>query len=179
MNKEALTAQGLVEYAKRCKTTPHIYVWDANGEYITDELLDMLSAKYPDWYTPERLSVRRQLANRGIRGWDCIGMIKSYVWGDYSQINSSGYSLESDFCTRTLIEEKLVKGDIETLPEKPGLVLWKKGHVGVYIGDGQVIECTTRAFDNPNKFDLIGGVQQRPITNCAWECWLEYPGINY
>lgn len=179
MKQTTLTAQGLVEFSKRCKITPHVYLWDGNGEYITDDLLDRLSAKYPDWYTPERLSLRRQLANRGIRGWDCIGMIKSYVWGDYSDRNPSGYDANTNFYTRTLILQPLVKGSIDELPETPGIVLWKKGHVGVYIGDGQVIECTSRAYGHPDTLELIGGVQQRPITDCAWECWLEYPGIQY
>ena len=173
MEKKALTAQGLVEYVLHCKNTPHIYVWDVNGEYITDELLDRLSAQYPDWYTPERLSVRRTLANRNIRGWDCIGLIKSYVWGDYTQLNPSGYSKESDFCTRTLIEQPLVKGLIADLPEKPGLVLWKKGHVGIYIGSSQVIECTHGTND------LLGGIKQTPLHEKIYEYWLEYPGIQY
>lgn len=134
------TAKGLAEYAKRCMCIPHVYVWDANGEYITHALLDALSEKYPDWYNPERLAARRALAGRGVRGWDCIGLIKSYVWGDYHQGNTQYYTEESDFCTRTLIQQPLVKGDIGTLPEVPGLVLFKPGHVGVYIGGGKAIE---------------------------------------
>ena len=42
------TAEGLAEYAKRCICIPHVYVWDANGEYITHALLDALSKKYPE-----------------------------------------------------------------------------------------------------------------------------------
>ena len=173
MERAPLTAQGLLDYVKHCKNTPHIYLWDANGEYVTDELLDRLSSQYPDWYTPERLSIRRAVANKNMRGWDCIGVIKSYVWGDYSQFNSSGYCKESDFCTRTLIEQPLVKGLIATLPEKPGLVVWRKGHVGVYIGAGQVFECTC------GPANLLGGIKQTPLHEKPFEYWLEYPGIQY
>lgn len=171
------TAEGLVEYVKKCMHEPHVYVWDTSGEYITDVLLDRLATKY-DWYTPERLGVRRILAGRHLRGWDCIGLIKSYVWGDYHQENTALYTPESDFCTRTLIEQELVKGDIGTLPERPGLILWKKGHVGIYIGDGNVIECTIR---NPktNRDDLLGGIVQTKVSDVEWTYWLEYPGILY
>ena len=176
---KALTAAGLVEYVKKCMFVPHIYLWDANGEYITDELLDKLMAQHDYWYTPERIKVRRSLAGRNIRGWDCIGLIKSYVWGDYSQKHPDGYKKSSDFCTRTLVEQPLVKGAIETLPEMPGLVLWKKGHVGVYIGGNSVIEATLRDRQNPDQFELIGGIIKTNLCDTPWEIWLQYPDINY
>ena len=37
-----LTAEGLVEYAQRCRFSPHIYVWDSNGQFLTNEVLDDL-----------------------------------------------------------------------------------------------------------------------------------------
>lgn len=43
------TAQGLVEFVKACKKVPHIYVWDANGQYVTTELINQLAAQYPVW----------------------------------------------------------------------------------------------------------------------------------
>lgn len=171
------TAKGLVEYAKKSMCTAHVYLWDANGEYITNELLDRLSAMH-EWYTPERIAARRMLVGHNVRGWDCIGLIKSYVWGDYHQGNTALYTPESDFCTRTLIEQKLVKGDIATLPERPGLVLWKKGHVGIYIGNGNVIECTIRNVKT-NRADLLGGIVKTKLRDVEWVYWLEYPGILY
>ena len=33
------------------------------------------------------------------------------------------------------------KGLLKTIPEIPGLVLWMKGHAGIYIGNGEFIEC--------------------------------------
>ena len=196
------TAEGLAEYAKRCMCIPHVYVWDANGEYITHALLDALSERYPDWYTPERLAARRALAGCGVRGWDCIGLIKSYVWGDYHQGNTQYYTEESDFCTRTLIQQPLVKGDIGTLPEVPGLVLFKPGHVGVYIGGGKAIEsilsmpasafvrCWEHAGDGsapccsaydsaPNEPSCLGGLVETSVSERPWTHWLQYPGIDY
>ncbi|NLY36664.1 MAG: hypothetical protein GX046_05455 [Tissierellia bacterium] len=178
MTKDNITASGLVDYVKKCMFSPHIYVWDSNGQILTDELLDHLIETNRDWYTEDRVAIRRSLCNRKIRGWDCIGLIKSYVWHDYWQENTQYYTIESDFCTRTLIQENLEKGDISTLSEIPGLVLWKKGHVGVYIGDGQVIECTIR---NPitREAELVGGILQTKLEDGGWTTWLKYPGIKY
>ena len=32
-------------------------------------------------------------------------------------------------------------GPISTIPDIPGLAVWHEGHIGVYIGNGQVIEA--------------------------------------
>ncbi len=178
MNDFKLTADNLVAYAKNCMETPHLYLWDGNGEYLTHELLDSLIEKYDYWYTQDRIAVRRSLCNRGIRGWDCIGLIKSFVWHDYHQGNRGFYHLDSDFCTRTLAEEELVCGGIASLPEKPGLVLMRKGHVGIYIGQEEIIECS---IYNPltQEQELIGGVIKRPLLEEEWSIWLQYPGIIY
>ena len=172
------TAQGLVDYVKACMKIPHIYLWDGNGEYLTTELVNELAAKFPDWYTPEKKAVRLTLADKGIRGWDCIGIIKSYIWNDYHQDNTALFSEEENYSTRTLIKAAKVQGPIEDMPEKPGLILWKPGHVGVYIGDGQVIDvaCIIHATDITHH---VGGIQQLPVEATHWTHWLEYPGIDY
>lgn len=173
-----ITAKGLVDYVKKGMFSPHVYLWDANGQILTNELLDFLIKDHKEWYTEDRVAIRRSLCNRNIRGWDCIGLIKSYVWHDYWQQNTDYYTVESDLCTRTLMEQDLEKGEISTLPEIPGLVLWKKGHVGVYIGDKQVIECTIRN-KRTGQPELIGGIIQTNINDVDWTTWLKYPGIKY
>lgn len=173
------TAEGLVEYAKTHLHTPHIYLWDGVGEYITDEVLDRLIAKYPDWYTPERIAVRRSLVDRNIRGWDCIGLIISYKWGDYHQGKPELYNAEEHWGTGQLFrQEGLVKGEIGTLPERPGLVVYMQGHVGVYIGGGQVIECTCKNVKTWD-YELLGGIHQTSLSDRPWTHWLEFPGIRY
>ena len=170
-------AAGLVRYAQWALHAPHVYLWDGNGQYLTEELLQKLAAQYPDWYKPDRLAVRLRLSGRGIRGWDCIGLIKSYLWGDYSQERPDGYREETDYCTRTLrADESLSFGEINELPEVPGLVLWKQGHVGIYEGGGNVLECT---FGGCGEGELIGGVMRTRLSERPWEKWVCFPGIAY
>ena len=179
------TAQGLADYAKKALISPNIYVWGGIGEYLTDEILDEKIARWPEWYTPDRVEYRRELCNRGIRGYDCIGLVESYLWNDYSQENTSLYKQEEFLTTAELIEKDLVKGTMEDLPEKPGLVLWRKGHVGVYIGNGKVVEATVRLRNSNDRDYRIGGIILSDINDykkwpeVEWTYWLEYPGIVY
>ena len=61
------------------------------------------------------------------------------------------------------------KGSIETMPDMPGLAVWKSGHIGVYIGSGEVIEA----------MDTRYGVVKTKLQGRGWSHWLEVPGIKY
>ena len=61
------------------------------------------------------------------------------------------------------------KGSIETMPDTPGLAVWKSGHIGVYIGNGEVIEARDTRY---------GGVKTK-LQGRGWTHWLEVPGIKY
>ena len=61
------------------------------------------------------------------------------------------------------------KGTIDTIPEVPGLAVWKSGHIGVYIGGGQVIEAMGTKY----------GVVKTQLQGRGWTHWLEIPYINY
>jgi hypothetical protein len=64
------------------------------------------------------------------------------------------------------------KGPINTIPEIPGLCVRKDQHIGVYIGNGQVIESKGTKY----------GVVQTPLKGVganAWTHWLKCPFIEY
>ena len=60
-------------------------------------------------------------------------------------------------------------GTIDTIPEIPGLAVWHEGHIGIYIGSGQVIHASGTKV----------GVIQTPIGNSGWTHWLKIPYITY
>ena len=62
-----------------------------------------------------------------------------------------------------------VKGSIDTIPEVPGLAVWHSGHIGVYIGNGQVIEAMGTKY----------GVVKTQLSQRNWTAWLEIPYISY
>jgi uncharacterized protein YycO len=62
-----------------------------------------------------------------------------------------------------------VKGDISTIPDIPGLAVWHEGHIGVYIGNGEVIEAMGTKY----------GVVKTKLADRSWTAWLEVPYISY
>lgn len=55
------------------------------------------------------------------------------------------------------------------MPDTPGLAVWKSGHIGVYIGSGEVIEAMGTKY----------GVVKTQLEGRGWTHWLEVPGIEY
>lgn len=45
-----------------------------------------------------------------------------------------------------MFEKAKEKGTISSMPKIQGIAVWQKGHIGIYVGDGKVIEAAnTRA----------------------------------
>lgn len=58
---------------------------------------------------------------------------------------------------------------MSAMPEIPGLMLWKSGHAGVYIGGGYAIEAMgTRK-----------GVVKTKVSDRGWQGWGKLPYIDY
>lgn len=68
-----------------------------------------------------------------------------------------------------IYETATEKGTIDTIPEIQGLAVWKKGHIGVYIGNGEVIEAMSTEV----------GVIRTELSQGAWVNWLKIPNITY
>lgn len=60
-------------------------------------------------------------------------------------------------------------GSMDTMPEIIGLMLWKEGHVGVYIGGGYVIEA----------MGTKKGVVKTELEGRGWQGWCKLPYIDY
>jgi cell wall-associated NlpC family hydrolase len=55
------------------------------------------------------------------------------------------------------------------MPDTPGLAVWMNGHIGVYIGNGEVIEASSTRK----------GVIKTKLAGRGWSAWLEVPYISY
>lgn len=60
-------------------------------------------------------------------------------------------------------------GPISTMPDIPGLAVWHEGHIGVYIGNGQVVEAMGTRY----------GVVKTELAGRGWTHWLKVPYIRY
>jgi len=96
-----------------------------------------------------------------------VGFIKGYYWSASGNLKYSGVT---DVSADMMFNLATEKGSISTIPEIVGLCVWKMGHIGIYIGNGQVIEAHGTKY----------GVIQTPLKNgTAWTHWLKCPYIAY
>lgn len=120
----------------------------------------------------------------GTRQFDCCGLFKCFMWHDYSTKNAKYYGkTQKDLSCEGLLKEATEKGDISSIPEIPGVLVYMKGHMGIYIGNGQVIESTAAKFDGKNgkiyKTYFKGkgtGCDGKRVT---WTKWFKSPYLTY
>lgn len=164
----SFSSKGLAEYVKACHKDLHTaYMWGGMMDYITEDFIKVITRRYPSWYAKkEKYS---SLVNRDVYGCDCSGLIKSYLFGG---INHPDYDDLYDLNSSMLLSVSDIKGKIDSLPDVEGICLHMPGHVGVYIGNGQVIECT-------DSVDFGNGVVKTYVCDRPWTDWFYCPFIKY
>lgn len=161
------SAKGLVKYCKDALNIKTVYMWGGLMKTVTQVFIDYKKKQYPAYYSADRVAqLQAKIGN--YYGCDCVGLIKSYLFGG---LNSPKYKSKWDTNTRGMYSVSKTKGTIDTLPEKEGLILYMKGHVGVYIGNGEAIECTLGKYGD--------GVVKTKVAGRGWTHWLMLPWIDY
>ena len=62
------------------------------------------------------------------RVFDCVGLIKCFLWHDYSPGNTSYYGKTApDINADQMYARATDKGSISTIPDIPGLLVWQRG----------------------------------------------------
>lgn len=161
---------GLVKHALKALAEGWVYWYGTYGKKCTKDVYNSKRNQYPEHYTDDRTAKYNQHIAEGRTCADCIGLMKSYMWLD-EETGKLGYGKNGfgDKSANDMYASAKVKGDIKTIPEVVGLGLHKDGHVGVYIGDGWVIE--ERGF-------AYGCVKTR-LKDRNWLHWFELPGCKY
>lgn len=173
----AYTNTGLVAYAKKCLALGNdsIYLYGSFGQTLTEAFITQKAKQYV--YNISRQSIYKNcLRSSGTEyAFDCVGLIKSYIWGGYGKPK---YVSSQDKSANGMYNAAKVKGDISTMPETEGLLVWMSGHIGIYIGNGYVIECTpAKVFAKQDHGG--GGVCKTKLSDRKWKKWCECPYITY
>lgn len=164
-----ITAKQLVDYAKAMLGKQYFY--GTYGQAATEALLKAKSKQYPKYYNPD--NYKKGWECNGEPVFDCCGLIKGAVWSKGNPENTPIYNSNEDRSANGMYEKATEKGQITTIPEIPGICVRYDGHVGIYIGNGDVIEA--RGHD--------WGVVQTKLKNRKWTDWykcdlIEYPKEN-
>jgi hypothetical protein len=168
MNK---TNKGLVEHVKMALDEKWGYVWGTFGDVLTENLFKEKLKQYPKGVGAYKDFIQENWLNR--RTADCVGLIKAYMWWDIDY-DEPEYNPATDVGADGMFAMANEKGTISSLPirDMPGLCLYKDGHVGVYIGNGQVIEAHGTQY----------GVIQTPLQGegaTDWTHWFKCSFIKY
>lgn len=158
---------GLVEHAE--KWVGQAYWYGTNCQPCTESRLEQKKKQYPSHYTSSRMATYKKQIQQGKKCTDCVGLIKGYCWDGTD--GNPGYASNGcpDTSANGMYKAAKVKGSIKTLPETPGLLLWRDGHIGVYVGGGYAIEARGFAY----------GVVRTKVAERTWTNWCECPYIEY
>ncbi len=167
-NPAGKNADDLVQYALHAYQEHWGYVWGTFGLVLTESLFEAKLAQYPDALAGNADFIRQTWV--GGRTTDCVGLIKGYGWLDAGTeeivYNSNGMP---DISANEMYHSATVSGPIDTIPETPGLAVWHDGHIGVYIGNGEVVEAMGTRY----------GVVKTKLEGARWTHWLKIPYISY
>lgn len=119
--------------------------------------------------------------------FDCCGVIKAVVWGWNGDKNAAygGAVYKSngmpDINDQGIHDVSNMQEITEVSKIKVGAPLWKQGHVGVYIGNGETVECTTNGKASV-QFGTVRNYGARTVSGVSCGNWTHYgllPYIDY
>ena len=161
-------AADLVTYAMHAWESGWGYVWGTYGEVLTESLFAYKLEQYPDGVGSYEDFIRANWL--GGRTTDCVGLIKGYGWlSPETMTIDYGTHGMPDIGANQMYYSATESGTIDTMPDIPGLAVWHDGHIGVYIGGGQVVEAMGTKY----------GVVKTELAGRGWTHWLKIPYINY
>lgn len=104
---------------------------------------------------------------------DCSGMIKGILWG-YPNVKYESNNVP-DINANTIISRCIgVSTNFSNI--EVGEVVWISGHIGVYMGNGQVVECTI-AWDNGVQITNLNNINGKGASH--GRTWVKHGKLPY
>ncbi len=173
-------ADKVTKIAKDYKTC---YIWGGLGKPITASTINQAVNQYPknESYAAKAQTLAGQ---KKAFYFDCVGLIKSVLWGWSGNSSKSlgGAVYASNGVPDISADQMITKcKDISTKFSslQIGELLWCKGHVGIYIGEGLAVECTPK-WKNGVQITAVGNIGSKYGYNTRiWTKHGKLPYVTY
>lgn len=160
-----------------------LYVMGCFGAPLTGGNVSRYCTNHEYNKAADRTAMIKAAANKNppVFGFDCVCLIKGILWGwtgDASKTyGGAGYAVNGvpDIGADTMIT-KCAGVSTNFAGILPGEAVWLKGHIGVYIGNGKVIECTP-AFKNCVQVTACANIGQ--IAGMSARRWTKHGRLPY
>ena len=169
------------EFAEACKRLVGMPYWYGTCIYLCSRsLLASKKVQYPTHYRESRMRKYESDCEKHLLAMDCVGLIKGFFWcgglepiisylnGASSLPRKYGWGIpdkSADSLGPWCKRKGAQVGKIDSIPDVPGVIVHKTGHVGVYVGNGEVVEA--RGF--------YYGVVKTKLKARPWEDWFYLP----
>jgi len=151
----------------------------------TASLRNSKANQYPSHYQDDRtVRYKQDIAAKKVCA-DCMGCAKGYAWTNGGQGvleaigtgNTYTSKYQSNGCPDKGANSMFTYaknqgmdwGAIDTIPEIPGVAVYKSGHVGYYLGNGELIEWRGFAY----------GCVRSKLKDRSFTHWYKLPFIEY
>lgn len=179
MNNEEFCAK-LLDVANNYKT---LYVLGCFGAPLTSKN----KKRYANNNDYNRDPVRARMIENALEdtfGFDCVCLVKGILWGWCGDVNQTygGAKYRSNDVPDIGANAMILKCN-ETTTDftsiTKGELVWIEGHVGVYVGNGKVVECTPK-WDNKVQISNLGNDPQFKTEHYRiWKKHGKLPYITY
>jgi hypothetical protein len=178
-----MKSDAFVERAKIIAAAKTVYLWGTFGAPLTNSLIFNKSKQYPSWYSLQRQARFKSLVGKNYFAFDCVGLIKAILWGWVGNAESYGGAKYTANQVPDIDANVMIKMCTHVSMEFdniiPGEVVWMKGHIGIYIGEGKVVECTPSFKDGVQITALENIGEIKGLNSRKWTSHGQLPWVNY
>lgn len=166
-DEKMLTNVQFAEFCLAVYAAKWVYWYGTCGYKCSTSLFNSKKKQYPAHYTSAREAGYKKDIAGGCMCADCVGIIKAFFWksGSLDGANKYGANGCPDKGANGMYSLCKENGPIGTIPDIPGIIVWKSGHIGVYVGNGYTVEMQ----------GFVKDCVKRKVTEGSWTNWGKLP----
>ena len=176
----------LSEFLEKIRKLPDcksLYVMGGWGQPLTASNKNRLITGHAYNQSADRKALINA-ASASTFAFDCVCMIKAVLWGfDFDTSKTNGGAVYAsngvpDINADQMIEKcSGVSSDFSKIQD--GEVVWKTGHIGVYIGNGLAVECTPAWADKVQVTAVLNIGSKSGYNGRTWSKHGKLPYVDY